>query len=140
MEGMLSCLTETQIQWADNLLAQAVAVGNPVFIVNHQPIPSVGEESARISDVMQSYDGLLDIFYISGHYHDGLSANSITNNGTVYFVDTPSFGKMNSGDYSKTGTGFHVELYDDGILFRARNFTEGKWVSEYDSTIDLISD
>ena len=139
MEGMLSCLSETQIQWADNLLAEAVSTDNPVFIINHQPLEAVGEASAGIGDVMQKYSGLLDIFYINGHYHNGFSANSITNNGTVYFVDTPAFGKTNSGDYGKIGTGFQVELYDDEIIFRARDFMDGLWVSEYDRTIELIS-
>ncbi len=139
MEGMLSCLSETQLQWADSILAQAAAAGNPVFIINHQPLEAVGEASAGIGDVMQKYDGVLDIFYISGHYHNGFSANSITNSGTVYFVDTPTFGKTNSGDYGKIGTGFHVELYEDEIIFRARDFMEGLWVSEYDRTIELIA-
>ena len=139
MEGMDSCLSETQIQWADNLLAEAVSAGNPVFIINHQPLEAVGEASARIGDVMQKYSGVLDIFYISGHYHNGFSANSITNNGTVYFVDTPAYGKTNSGAYGKIGTGFQVELYEDEIIFRARDFMDGLWVSEYDRTIELIS-
>lgn len=79
---------------------------------------------------MQKYDETLDVFFISGHYHNGLNANSITNDGTVYFIDTPFYGGP--------GTGFHVELYDNEIIFRARDFTQGKWVSEYDRTIELI--
>lgn len=140
LEGMEACISAEQIAWLDSVLALAAPDGNPVFIINHQPLEAVGEDSAGIADVMQKYNGILDVFFISGHYHDGFSANSITNDGTLYFVDTPSFGKTNSGDYSKTGTGFHAELYEDIIIFRARDFTKGTWVTQYDRTIELIDD
>ncbi len=138
MEGMETVLSDTQLRWLDSLLAEAAVAGNPVFIVNHQPLEAVGEDSAELSTVMHKYNGMLDIFFITGHYHNGFSMNSITNDGTLYFVDTPAFGKTNSGDYGKTGTGFHVELYKDKIVFRARDFTGGKWVPQYDRNIDLI--
>lgn len=140
LKGMEACISAEQIAWLDGVLAQAVLDGNPVFIVNHQPLDAVGADSAGIAEVMQKYNGLLDMFFITGHYHDGFSANSITNDGTLYFVDIPAFGKTNSGDYGKTGTGFHAELYEDKIIFRARDFTEGTWVAQYDRTIELIDD
>jgi hypothetical protein len=53
-------------------------------------------------------------------------------------VDLPSFGKVPSGDYNETGSGFQVELYGDEIVFRARNFAQGEWESEFDRTIELM--
>jgi len=138
MAGMDTVLSEAQLSWLDGLLTQAVAAGNPVFIVNHQPLEAVGKDSAALGAILQKYNGLLDIFFITGHYHDGFSANSITNDGTIYFVDTPCFGKSQSCGYNKIGTGFQAELYDGKIIFRARDFVDGVWVPEFDRTINLI--
>ena len=139
MEGMATVLSPAQLQWFDDTLTQAVSAGNPVFIVNHQPLNSVGEQAGELKAILRKYDGVLDIFFLCGHYHDGFSASSITNEGTVYTVNTPAFGKSNSGDYPQTGTGFHVELYDNQIIFRCRDFAAGKWLSEYDRTISLMN-
>jgi len=140
LETHETVLSDTQIQWADSLLAEAAAGGNPVFIINHQPLANIGDESEALAGVMRKYSGILDIFFITGHCHDGFSANTITNEGTVYFVDMPSYGKAPDGDYGKTGTGFQVELYKDEIAFRARDFSRGKWLEKYDRTIDLIGE
>ena len=33
-----------------------------------------------------------------------------------------------------------VEMYKDEIVFRARSFTAGEWLPEYDTTIPLIKE
>ena len=140
MAGMDTVLSAEQLQWLDGLLTAAAAVGNPVFIVNHQPMEAVGKDSAALNAILQKYNGMLDIFFITGHFHDGFNPNSITNDGTIYFVDTPCFGKSQSFGYNQIGTGFQAELYENQIIFRARNFVSGEWVPEFDRTIGLISD
>ena len=137
-ESNQTYISPAQISWMDGLLAQAETAGNPVFIVNHQPLKYIGDEAAAIESVLQKYNGELDIFFISGHYHNGFSAQTITNDGTLYFVDMPSYGKAPDGEYNKTGSGFQVELYADEIIFRARNFANGLWESGFDRTIELL--
>lgn len=138
IESLQTYISDAQIQWIDGLLAAASASGNPVFIVNHQPLWYLGDESVALNSVLQKYNGLLDIFFISGHYHHGFSESSISSNGTIYFVDMPSFGKTPGSGYQNVGSGFQVELYANQIFFRARDFAKGEWLSEYDRTIDLI--
>lgn len=139
MKGMETVLSDAQLAWLDGLLAESVPAGNPVFIVNHQPLSAVGEDAQELAAVMGRYNGLLDIFFISGHYHDGFGPNSITNDGTVYFVSVPAYGKSSSGDYGKTGTGFHAEVYAGSVVFRARDYTGGVWVPQYDRTVLLAA-
>jgi hypothetical protein len=111
-----------------------------VFIINHQPMAAIGDESATLKAVMQKYDGMLDIFFLTGHYHSSLDVNTITNEGTVFYVSMPSYGKTPKGSgYLETGSGFQVELYGDKIIFRARDFSRGDWLSEYDRTIELVN-
>ncbi len=136
--GLQSVLSAEQLQWADDLLAQAALSGNPAFVINHQSMTSVGEAAQQLNAILQKYSGALDIFFISGHHHRGFSANSIKNQGTVYYVDMPSYGKEPGSGYQETGTGFQVEMYEDDIVFRARNYVEGEWLADFDRTITLI--
>jgi len=137
MLGMETVLSDAQLAWLDGLLGVAAGAGMPVFIVNHQPLDAVGADEEELREILLSYDGLADIFFISGHYHEGFSADSITNEGTVYFVSTPAYGKPSSGDYGKTGTGFHAEVYEGSVVFRARDYIDGVWVPQYDRAIPL---
>jgi len=139
MEGMETVLSDAQLAWLDNLLAEAAGAGMPVFIVNHQPLDAVGEDEAQLTEILYRYDGLADIFFISGHYHEGFGPGSVTEDGTLTFVSTPAFGKSSSGDYGKTGTGFHAEVYACSVVFRARDYTGGVWVPQYDRTVILTA-
>ncbi len=138
LEDLRTSISDAQVNWLDGLLAQAAELGNPVFVFNHQPMRSIGDDAAAVMSVLQKYNGAADIFFITGHKHNGFSADTITNDGTLYFVDMPAFGKEPDGEYKKTGSGFQVELYEDEIIFRARCFARGEWESKYDRTIDLI--
>ena len=138
IEGLQTYISDVQIQWIDDLLAAASAEGNPVFIINHQPLWYIGDEAPAVNNVLQKYNGLLDIFFISGHYHHGFSDSSIASDNTIYYVDMPSFGKAPSSGYQNVGSGYQVELYENQIIFRARDFAKGEWLSEYERTIDLI--
>ncbi len=138
--GLATVLSAEQLQWADDLLAQAALSGNPAFIINHQSMTSIGEAAGQLDAIMQKYSGVLDIFFICGHHHRGFNANSIKNQGTVYYVDIPSYGKTPGSGYNEGGTGFQVELYEDEIIFRARNFVNGEWLTDFDRTITLMGD
>ncbi len=137
VEELETSLSADQLSWLDGLLAQAVGSGKPVFVFNHQPMRRVGKDAAALMAVLQKYNGLADVFFIAGHMHDGFSPNTIKNDGTLYFVDLPAFGKDSDGEYPTPGSGFLVELYEEQIVFRARNFIQGEWKSECDWTIAL---
>ena len=139
VKDLATSISADQLSWLDTLLEQAAGTGNPVFVFNHQPMRSIGDDAAALMSVLQKYNGLADIFFIAGHKHDGFSANTFTNDGTLYFADLPSYGKEPDGDYNKVGSGFQVELYEEKIVFRARNFIQGEWESQYDWTMDLAS-
>jgi 3',5'-cyclic AMP phosphodiesterase CpdA len=138
--GLQTVLSAEQLQWADDLLAEAALSGNPAFVINHQPISAVGAAAAQLNAILLKYSGVLDVFFISGHHHHGFSANTIKNEGTVYYVDMPSYGKAPGSGYNGLGSGFQVELYENEVIFRARNFVKGEWLTDYDRTITLLND
>lgn len=140
VEDLRTGISAAQISWLDGLLTQASGAGKPVFVFNHQPMKSIGPDAAALMDVLQKYNGAADIFFITGHKHNGFSADTITNDGTLYFVDMPAYGKVPDYTNRKVGSGFQVELYENEIIFRPRNFISGEWIADCERTIELIGD
>lgn len=130
-------ISPEQIQWLDEVLAQAAAGGNPIFVVCHHPLASI-ENAGDLYAVLKKYDGIADVFFVTGHWHTGFHPGSILEDGTVRFVALPSYGKGSGSGYTAKGSGFQAEMYDNTLVFRARNYAQGEWVPEYDKTITLL--
>lgn len=130
-------ISPEQIQWLDDTLTLAAASGNPVFVVCHHPLANI-ENAGDLYAVLKKYDGIADVFFVTGHWHTGFHPGSISEDGTVRFVALPSYGKGSGSGYTAKGSGFQAELYDNTLVWRARNYAEGVWVPEYDKTITLL--
>lgn len=142
-------LSQTQLNWFDSELSALLNTDKPVFVLLHQPFngtnrvneawaPGIlGEQSDALMTIAKKYteQGLVVVFF-SGHLHSGLGYSGVTNDGSLYFVDCPSFGKSPSrGDIRETGTGYVLEAYLGKIVLRARNFVTGKFLENYTYTI-----
>ncbi len=143
-------LSDAQLQWIDAQLFAVSDTDKPVFVFIHQPFngtnrveeawkPGIlGEQSDRLMSILKSYteQGMVIVCF-SGHLHSGLGYSGVTNDGTLYFVDCPSYGKSPSrGDIIETGTGYVVEGYIGKLIIRARNFVTGKFYDKYTYTIE----
>lgn len=142
-------LSQTQLDWFDAELHSLLGTDKPVFVMLHQPFNStnrvneawslgiLGEQSDALMAITKKYtkQGMLIVFF-SGHLHSGLGYSGVTNDGNLYFVDCPSFGKDPSrGDIRETGTGYVLEAYIGKIVLRARNFVSGMFYDNYTYTI-----
>jgi hypothetical protein len=77
-----------------------------------------------------------NVFYISGHMHAGIKsgvidekfglANVETVNGVTY-ISLPTYGLVNSFGDPVFGTGMQLEVYDDEVIIRPRNFITNAW-------------
>ncbi len=131
-------ISDEQLAFIDSELARATADGKPAFVVCHQSLsethglPEVwengdlGTDSSKVKDVLVKYN---NVFYISGHLHDGVYENSLNvldaENG-VYSVNLPAYGKDNDyGPYAQVGLGTYLEVYADRVVFTARDFHAG---------------
>ncbi len=132
-------ISDEQVAFIDSELARATADGKPAFVICHQSLsdthglPEVwengdlGKDSQMVRDVLTKYE---NVFYISGHLHDGVYENSLNvldeENG-VYSINVPAYGKDNDyGKWSQTGLGDYVEVYADRVVFTARDFQAGQ--------------
>ena len=105
---------------------------------------SIGEQSNEIYDVLTSYK---NVFFITGHLHTGFgyyTYQALNKENNVHGVNVPSVGIDNKdGTYNNPATGLYVEVTDDQVIFYARDFAEGRFLTEKDfpeaiKTYDLI--
>lgn len=145
-------ISPEQLSWLDSELA--AENGNPTFVICHQPLKDthnemnafgsitkagghVGEQSQDIQNVLAKYD---NVFFISGHLHSGFGPDSYNEVDGIHCINIPSTAIVNKdGTYNNAGTGYIMEVYEDKVIFRARNFAEGVWVAEAtgDSSYDI---
>ncbi len=138
---------DEQAAFLDAELQTASASGLPAFVVCHEPLigtngqqtiygdgGSLDEEStARIQPILEKYK---NVFFISGHMHQGINGdyteknlgfrNIETING-VNYVNLPSYLLFNRYGYMGNGMGMQMEIYENEVVFRARNFSTGDW-------------
>ena len=137
---------EEEIEWMCRELARATAQGRPVFVALHQPLRrthnlprswdypgdergAVGAQSDRIRGILNEYP---NVFLLSGHLHRGFSINTYEEVGRIHSVNVPSTGVWNKdSDYGNAGLGFLMEVYDDCVVFRPRDFIAGGFIPEY---------
>lgn len=110
----------------------------------------IGEQSAEVEAILKRYD---NVFYISGHIHGGFknagsrigaeyaSVETVENdNGNpLTLVNLPSYlyPDFSRGGHVANGCGWVVEVYDDEVLLRARNFAAGTWLTRFDQAVKL---
>ncbi len=144
-------ISDEQLEWLDSELA--AENGKPTFVICHQPLKlthdlpntwgsgtnlvagSVGDQSDALEEILTSYK---NVIFVTGHLHTGFGKASYEQKGDLHMINVPALSIDNKdGEYNGSGLGYIVEVYDDEIIFRARNFETGKWVPDYDETITL---
>ncbi len=116
-------MTEEQFTWLEGVLKKAQDEGARVFVFNHFPIRYLRSfEPQRLADLLKEYDCEL---FIHGHIHDDMGADNFY---TSYGVDCINLPRVTETTDYKAGDGIVVEVYDDEIVVRARDFIDGEWI------------
>lgn len=134
-------ISSEQIAFFDKELKRGTENGKPCFVMCHQPfafthgLPEVwktgdmGEQNDEVRAVMEKYK---NVFFINGHLHGGVCnyVEAILNKEhNVISLSIPGYRKENNFGITDAGVGYMCEVYDDRIVFKARNFLTGKYVS-----------
>lgn len=116
-------MSKEQLTWLEGILDEASAENAPVFVFNHHPLYYLtGVESDALAKLLDRYD---DVLYIHGHIHDELGEDNFSNQGGVDTINLPRSSEV--VDY-EPGDGIVVEVYEDEILVRGRDFIKGEWI------------
>ena len=116
-------MSEEQLKWLEGVLNEAAEKNAPIFVFNHHPLYSLeGVAWDALANLLDDYDNLL---YIYGHTHDELGADNFRNEGGIDTINLPRSTEI--VDY-EPGDGIVVEVYEDEILVRGRDFITGEWI------------
>ena len=148
-------ISDAQLEWLDKELASA-SRNKPVFVVLHQPLKlthnlpnnwgngtnkeagSVGDQSDAIKEILSKNGKNKPVILITGHLHAGFSEFSYEKIGNFHSFNVPSLA-IDNEDGAEGGDGsgltYIVEVYNNEVLFRARNLEEGKWMPQFDTKI-----
>ena len=149
-------MTPEQIQFLDDSLAEAADRGLPMFVICHVPVEGVNgqdviypdggldDNSEAVQTILEKYE---NVFFISGHVHTGINGPLVeeafgfscveTING-VNYINLPTYMIVNRYGVPWGGMGFQMEVYEDEVLFRARNYFTSKWYPVYDHSVSLV--
>lgn len=149
-------MSPEQLAFLDQALAEGTKDGQPVFVCCHWPVDDINGEAIiypdsgidlevnNIKPIMEKYE---NVFYISGHMHSGIKCTldeekyGLSNveqvNGVTY-VNLPTYGIVNMYGLLQAGTGMQLEVYEDEIIIRPRNFITNQWFTNSAYTIDLV--
>ncbi len=161
-DGTNAYISQTQLDWFAEEMEKASQTGLPIFVFCHQPfnkthgLPKtwemekdpdwddggIGEQSDLVKNIMKKYD---NVFYISGHIHAGLATEdnklyaSVEKHDGYTLINVPGYmyPDVIRGTHITNGTGYVIEVYDDQVLLRARNFATGTWCTKFDVSVDI---
>ncbi|MBQ4266589.1 MAG: metallophosphoesterase [Clostridia bacterium] len=161
-DGTDMYISNKQIKWLKSEMKKAAKLDKPIFVICHWPINmthglpvswgdddyddmtgGIGEQSAKVNKILQKYK---NVVYISGHIHNGLSNadtkaklgyESLEKVGNIYSLNIPAINGFNENGDWFPGSSYAIEVYDDEIVLRARNFMTGLWRPEYNYIIPL---
>ena len=145
--GRTMWISPEQFVWLEDTLNAISGDGKPIFVVQHLPITgSVGdsvpgyplnkEDGDKLVALLNRYD---NIFLLNGHTHNGLggATNTAYNFGNFWQINMTSFGQGSIKGFTGYGVGFYVNVYQDKIVCRARDFKNDEWLRDYDMSFDL---
>ncbi len=115
-------ISDEQFEWLEGVLKQAEQEDAPILVFNHFAIRVNGGASDRLAELLTRYDA--DLF-VHGHYHDHpIYAGNFYNWKGVDSVNMTRPTEMTLFD---PGEGIVIEVYEDEIVVRVRNFITGEW-------------
>ncbi len=145
-------LSKDELLWLEKKLCANDMKNRPVFIMLHQPLKkthnlpnswdmpgtkagSVGDESDMLSFILGMHQ---NVFLITGHLHRGYNKYTFEERHGIRRISVRAAGLYNKdSDYADPGLGFTMEVYDNEVVFRARNFIKGRYIIKQEKSFEL---
>lgn len=127
-------ISDNQLQWLASVLDEASKENKPAFVFCHHPVNYIEDgPDDRLSGVLGNYENLI---FFCGHTHFALSERSVSEVNGILSVNVPKSTEHAVEGY-ETGIGAVVEVYENSVLLRFRDFDDGKWVEGYKYSFDF---
>ncbi len=122
-------MSRAQLDWLKGVLEEAKAADAPIFVLNHYPLRYLDKDGTEGAEVDKTeLAALLNEYgvelFIHGHIHDDIGADNFYNS---YGVDCINLCRITEITNYEAGDGIVVEVYEDEVVVRVRNFIKGEW-------------
>lgn len=134
--------SDEQLAWLRAKLRETTDA-MPIFIVIHQPLPSAGQDGGthqlirakEFRDILKPHK---NVFVFSGHTHqdfdDGTSHYSKE---TFHWLMNASVGRTRNRGEAERSQGLYVQVFEDRVVVRGKEFADKAWLASADWTIPL---
>ena len=124
-----------QYEFLEETLEKAKADNAVTFICCHHPVFNIAENDGySLWDMLPEYK---NVFFVSGHTHEEISEDwTFIEYYGIKMINLPRCTE-NMGDGTeeltdKCGIGVQIEVYDNEVVARARNYYTGQWVEGFE--------
>ena len=140
-------ISEEQYAWLQGVLALAAESGKPAFVFSHYPmsytVDADGNDTDRLVNIIAEYNRAHDIFVFVGHTHMPMHLwwSFKTYNGypEIYLPRITELAGDDDEPYADTGVGVQVEVYQNEVVVRARDFYRGQWkIDQWEDDLPLM--
>lgn len=132
-------ITRAQADWFDQILSQADKSNKPILVINHQPpfhrngsgeVLLLDEGGTQLEDIMLAHASeKTPVLYISGHFH-ALNEHTLEKVQNIHYLNLPSL-QYGPTDEETGSYGFIMEIYENQIKLRCRDFESKAWIKDY---------
>lgn len=138
-------VTEAQFTWLEEVLSLAAESGRPAFVFCHYPSDYAEDENGnatdRLTEMLAAYNEEHDLFSFVGHTHMPMylfwSFHTYDGFPETYLPRITSLGGSDDNEIrADTGVGVVVEVYENEVAIRARDFYRGVW--KYDTADETM--
>lgn len=145
-------LSQKQLAWFERKLAENAEAVKPIFIFVHEPMKNTVagaqthfgwhgiRQDRELKMILLKYPQSV---VFSGHTHWELGSLDTMYNAkyaTLFNVPSTAYLWTDENELKKGSQGYFVEVYDDKVLVRGRDFAEGSWVCDAQYIVSLPAD
>lgn len=142
-------LSEAQLTWLRDRLGEQASADKPIFVFLHQPLKNTVagsteaqgwhgvNQDAALREVLAAYPQAI---LFSGHTHWQLEAARTMYDGqgrlpTMFNASSVAYLWTDSDEYLTGSEGLQVEIYEDRVVVRGRDFVRREWVDGAEYTV-----
>lgn len=119
-----------QFTWLEGVLKKAQAADAPILVFNHFPLRYLDKGTEAYNEIDKAELGALLVEYgadlfVHGHIHDDLAEDNFYESYGVKSINLPRVTEIT--DY-EPGDGIVIEVYENEIVVRGRDFIKGEWI------------
>ncbi|CAH1227927.1 3',5'-cyclic adenosine monophosphate phosphodiesterase CpdA [Paenibacillus allorhizoplanae] len=135
--------SDEQLAWLENCM-KSHEDGKPAFIFIHQPLPAPEMDGKppqllRAKEFRAILAPYKNVFVLSGHTHRNFATeNHYNTQNSFHWFNNASVGKTRSTDNPNCAQGMYVQIFNNEVVVRGREFSDRTWIESAIYTVPMV--